>query len=278
MDMPEGIDATEMPGHTVDIATWVRRTHVQRLPKLVERLLNDPQFEGFRKHKNYETAVHIACAHQDWPWEWQAFEFSRSDAALASIVSVADLLDEDPRRCDSKTLLEHREGTVENRAHWIRHTLTKNRVYVKNGTICVVMLSPPNVDKPRLLSPVYSCLRNHYKLVLLYSDWLSELGAEIANVNFSPSAGVPSEFQPLLERWNDIPGFRSSGALAFNLLSTFMVFARKDDRFLDPSSEAVKRLKKACLEDVDLERFFEVCNRAEPRSSDEESFYAMVQE
>ena len=279
IDMPEGSDVTEMPGYASDIATWVRRTHVPRLPRLLARLLECNRFDDFRNHRNYQPSVDIAYAHSVWPWAWsEKFEFSKLDAALASIVSVSDLLDEDPRRCDSKTLLEHREGSVENRAHWIRHALTKDRVYVKNGTISVEMLSPPDIDRKDLLTPVYSCLRNHYKLVLLYSNWLSAIGAAIENVNFSPSTGVPNKIQDLLECWNQIPGFRNAGALSFNLLGTFMDLARKDERFLVPGSSEAKMIKKASLEDVDLDRFLKVCNRPEPRNSDEQAFYAMIQE
>ena len=279
IDMPEGSDVTEMPGHTVDIATWVRRTHVSRLPRLLDRLLENERFESFRSHRSYMSSIDIACAHSVWPWKWSdQFNFSNSDAGLASVVSIADLLDEDPRRCDSKTLLEHREGTVENRAHWIRHVLTKDRVYVREGTIDVVMLRPPNTERSGLLTPVYSCLRNHYKLVLLYSSWLSSLNAEIVNINFSPSTGVPDETQDLLNCWEQISGFRSLGALSFNLIGTFMNLARKDERFLKTGSKDTEMIKKASLEDVDLVRFYEICNRAEPRNSDEESFYAMVQE
>jgi hypothetical protein len=79
------------------------------------------------------------------------------------MLAVADLLDEDSLRCDSETLLRHRNGSSMNRAHWIRHGLTYSRVLVTNGVIRAQLAVPPNTTPA--FAVVLSALRNQYRLV-----------------------------------------------------------------------------------------------------------------
>lgn len=271
-DMPPGSDPTLLSA--TDQATWVRRTHVPRLPCLMQRLVC-PAFQQFYDDNKFAVALNVAKSHSVWPWKWgEEFGFTERESGLAAVLAVSDLLDEDPDRCDTRTLLDHREGTKENRAHWIRHTLTSKRIAIVKGEIRVSMLMPPDISSivRDAFLPVFGALRNHYRLVSLYKQALNGIGANIERMDLSPGVGLPLEEQALLKDWSRIPGFETEHAFAFQLLRSFMAEARRDDRFYD--SETRRELMKAGLEDVDLEFFFTIANRAEPRTEDEETFYA----
>jgi len=256
-----------------DIATWVRKTHVDRLEKLVCRLLRHAEHDAFLDSALYRTAVEVAKSHQSWHWEWEG-EWTDTPRyrGLAAVVAVADLLDEDSARCDTTTLLEHREGTQLNRAHWLRHGLTSNRILVVNGRIHVEMVRPPGTEDS--LRPVFSALRNHFKLVQLYNSDLSSIGAGI-EIDLIPSTGVPILVEPSLAGWREIGGFATENALCYQLLRSFLDLALKNFRGCSP--KALEELKKISLEDVDL-RLFYVCEGAfEPRTEFERTFTAIAE-
>jgi hypothetical protein len=164
-DLPD-IAAVQNTRSLQDIPGWVRSTHIERLPRLMQRLFKDTDVEGALDDILVQRALNIAQAHGTWPWDWQKFSFVDKDSGLAAMLAVADLLDEDALRCDSSTLLRHRYGTPLNCAHWIRHGLTVGRVLVREGNVAVRFGRPPRTDAQ--MEPVFAALRNHYRLVKLY--------------------------------------------------------------------------------------------------------------
>ncbi len=271
VDLPE--DALQVKSKALwpDVATWVRQTHVDRLDKLVRRILRDPEHRKFLETTLFERAIDVAKAHQRWPWEWSDdWSFAR-DRGLAAVLAVADLLDEDSGRCDTLTLLGHREGNLSNRAHWLRHALTANRVLVTRGRICVKMIKPPETGDT--LKPVYSALRNHFRLVNLYNADLQHVGASITNIDLEPSAGVPDRIADSLAGWDRLHGFATEQAFCYHILRTFMTLALKDGRRID--ARTLNELQVAALEDVDT-RILDACEGiAEPRSEFERAFAAI---
>jgi hypothetical protein len=277
-DLPEGHSTALDPSQWSDTASWVRRTHVVRLPKLLARImktydsaygdvLSETSVDGLR------TAVGIAMAHQRWPWQWDGpWVHELKYRGLAAVVSVADLLDEDSARCDTRTLLEHRGGDELNKAHWIRHVLTTNRVQVENGEIWIHMCRPPQTD--RVFKPVFSALRNHFRLVLLYEEDLRHIDAEITTVHLTPSTGIPTDEAVGLEHWKDLEGFANEHGFAFQILRTFMPEALKDARKLDTAT--LENLRPASLEDVDTRLLEKAEMRFEPRTAIEQTFEAIV--
>lgn len=200
---------------------------------------------------------------------WQEAQTNR---ALAAIISVADLLDEDSARCDTETLLEHRGGNEINRAHWIRHVLTENRVMIEKGTIKIQLCRPSNTGP--ILKPVYSALRNHFRLVSLYEKELNNIGAPITNVQLDPSTGIPTKEADLLKNWNQFDGFENESAFLFQLLRTFMSEALKDENKC--SENTIQQLGIASLEDVDLSDFRKAESLSEPRTATEQTFEAIT--
>ena len=85
---------------------------------------------------------------------------------LAAIIAVADLLDEGNNRCDTITLIKHRQGSLMNKAHWLRHSLTANLVGISRKTIKVDFVKPTGSENE--LQQVYRALRNHYRLSLIH--------------------------------------------------------------------------------------------------------------
>jgi hypothetical protein len=189
------------------------------------------------------------------------------------MVAVADLLDEDSSRCDTKSLVDHRQGTLLNKAHWIRHGLTANRVLVEGGVIRVQLNRPPGTASQ--LAPVYAALRNHYRLALLYSAALEQIGAGLlAPIDINPPAGVPTVEATNLGDWNNIPGLGTQSALVFHLLSSFMPGATLDDQSLP--AENINQLRAQGFEPVDLTSFQATRGSRERRSPDELAFRALI--
>ena len=278
VDLPVSHSSALNPSQWSDMASWVRRTHVVRLPRLIRRVMAtySPDYSLLfdRDHpNNLCDAIEIATAHQQWPWEWSGnWQLQKGNRGLAAVVSVADLLDEDSARCDTETLLQHRGGNELNRAHWIRHALTSNRVGVLNGAIHIWLCRPP--DTGRELKPVFSALRNHFRLVLLYESELQHIAAPITHVHLHPSTGLPEEVATNLARWRELDGFENESAFAFQLLRTFMPHALKDARKCD--NESLDKIRVASLEDVDLSLLENAELRSEPRTSVEQTFHALV--
>ncbi len=256
-----------------EIANWVRRTHIARTRGLVSRLFRSSYPAFFEPGSLLLRSIPVAKAHGSWPWQADFNSLPDRDSALAAIVAVADLMDEDSNRCDTRTLVEHRQGTLLNKAHWIRHGLTANRVIVEGGVIRVRLTRPPGTASQ--LTPVYAALRNHYRLALLYSAALEQVNAGLlAPIIFDPPTGIPTVEAISLGDWNDIEGLGTQSALVFHLLSSFMPEATLDERRV--AEETIDRLRLQGFEPVDLTNFQATRGSHERRSPDELAFRAMT--
>ena len=78
-----------------DVPTWVRRTHIPRMERVAQRLLNGTDSAPLFSDAVIERAFVVAKAHGEWPWQWNPAKFIGRDAGLAALVALADLLDED---------------------------------------------------------------------------------------------------------------------------------------------------------------------------------------
>ncbi|MCI8983350.1 MAG: hypothetical protein HFG78_13255 [Hungatella sp.] len=247
-------------------SNWVRRTHVARIEKLVKSLLEDYMNEDQKLETYLNVIIGMAESHEKWPWD-PGFVSREEDilqiglnkervAAFNGVIAVCDLLDEDYSRCDARTLLRHRHGTTENRAHWIRHGLTKSVERV-SGHRTVVRMRRLDCQDLRM-EMVYRTLRNHYRLVKLYNDVLKVIGGEVGQIEFCPGDGIPREEDGIskeLEAYRDDPEFRYN--LAPQLIATFLKEARNQD---SGDSRMRQRLDEIGLETVDLsqmEEFFQ---------------------
>jgi hypothetical protein len=267
-ESPAGLEAKPLR----DVPTWVRDTHILRMEKLVRRLFADSPMASALDTPVCVRAFAIARAHGKWPWEWGPFRFSPTDAGLAAMLAVADLLDEDSNRCDTSTLLHHRYGTHLNYAHWIRHSLSANRILVDRGVITVSLHRPPGTDAQ--FQVVFQALRNHYKLCLLYLKELRQIGAGILDIKFFPPDACPLDEAAELQHWAKIPGFGTQSALLFHLLSSFMPEALLDPRRLDPVN--VVRLRANGLVETDLKEFHRIRGEVELHPIDEQVFLALM--
>ncbi|HHW40230.1 MAG TPA: hypothetical protein GXX19_03625 [Syntrophomonadaceae bacterium] len=267
-----------------EIPNWVRETHVPRLEGLLKKLLLERdrqkpayQKQGYREFvesEQFSFVVSLAVAHSSWPWEKdfaavgekaQKVQIKPERArGLAAVLSVADLLDEGAGRCDTATLIRHRQGTVLNKAHWLRHALTAEPVEIRDRKIVVKLWKPPGTGSE--LEQVYRALRNHYRLVLLYNRELRSLNAQIERLEFYPSVGVPQEGNENLKDWQHIVEF--DGALPEQLLRTFMREARND-----PPDEKVKeQLQVIGLELLDLREYRKFLGKSERLTEEEMVF------
>lgn len=274
-DLPDEATPLQSKALSSDVATWVRQTHVLRLEKLLRRVLNGHEHTAFQSSPLFQLSLNVAQSHQQWPWEWTGewCDTTRT-RGIAAVVAVADLLDEDSARCDTTTLLEHREGNLTNRAHWLRHALTDNRVLVAQGRIRVTMVKPPGGTD--LLRPLYAALRNHFRLVGLYETELKHLGAAITNIILDPSTGIPDRESSTLTEWDKVRGFSTERAFCYQLLRTFMAPVVKDVSRMSP--EMIAALRVACLEDVDTTLLTHCEGSEEPRSEYERTFSALLGE
>jgi hypothetical protein len=270
-DMPDGED--QLSGLIYrDVPTWVRRSHIQRLPKLLQRTLAESPFEGAVTHEVVRRAVTVAQAHGDWPWAWRKFNFARRDEGLAAMLAVADLLDEDTLRCDSATLLKHRFGTALNCAHWLRHELTMCRVLIVRGRVAVSLARPENVDATMV--PVFDALRNHYKLILAYNRPLGVVGAGLLGVDFSAPQGIPNEVNSRMRGWSELPEFRTQAALKYHLLDSFMAHALVDERRLSPDD--MVHLSALNLTRISLSDYYTIKGTLPPRTDNERAYRALL--
>ncbi len=244
-----------------DVPNWVRATHILRMSGVARRGLG--QRVGTRPDDAaIQRALAVAGAHGSWPWEKEFTVLPTRDGALAAVLAVADLLDEDSNRCDITTLLNHRQGSQLNRAHWIRHGLTSGRVNVVSDEIVIALASVPDVEVAAM-APVFSALRNHFRLALLYSPALTSIKAHNLKPRFNVSKGVPNLTNPDLINWNLVPSFGTATALRFQLLNTFFPVALLDTEKASPE-EMIQAT--SILEPVDLTEFLAVRGNLEPRS------------
>lgn len=273
-DLPDDARPDESISRWSERSAWVRKTHVRRLPKLAARVFREVNHLELLEDTRFHRAIDIASAHEKWPWEWTGNWQSHSlNRALAAVVAVADLLDEDAARCDTVTLIRHRHGSQLNVAHWLRHSLTDGRILIQNGRISVRMVTPPNCTDG--LAPIFGALRNHFRLITLYAEDLRLLDAQVTIKTLDPSTSVPDRVDTnALAEWQSLPGFANESALLFQLLSTFMPEALKDASRLRP--ETLAKLLPAALEDIDSQCLRRVRGSTEPRANDEETFLSLL--
>ena len=253
-----------------DVPNWVRITHILRIQGLVRRGLAGR--DGTKPDDvSMQRAIAVATAHGCWPWQEQFTTLSPREQALAAILAISDLLDEDSNRCDIGTLLNHRAGSQLNRAHWIRHGMTVGRVNLVSDEIGVDLAAIPGTD-PNAMAPVFSALRNHFRLALLYQPALLTAKVHNLRVKFNYPIGVPVVNNKDLADWSRVPSFSTTPALAFQLLSTFMPVALLDTEKAN-AEEIVKATPR--LEAVDLESLRTIRASTEPRSSYEQTARAL---
>lgn len=272
-DMPSNDD--QLGGLVLrDVPTWVRHTHITRLPNLLNRMLENTHFASLTNDPIITRAIAVAQAHGKWPWEWEKFSFPHRDAGLAAMLAVADLLDEDAMRCDTTTLLKHRFGTPLNCAHWLRHGLTCGRVLVSRGRVSVELARPPETDAQ--LSPVFDALRNHFRLIMLYVLPLERIGASLLGVDFDSIQGTPNSVATKLSGWKRIPEFQTQAALRHHLLDSFMAEALLDHNRLNAS--VYGRLTSIDLHPIQLEAYYSIRGTVPPRTDAERAFHALLGE
>lgn len=257
-DIPEDEKLQNMKGLS-DVSGWVRRTHVIRIERLVKNFLEE-YLEDDSLSNHLDVIIGMAQSHAKWPWE--ADFVTRKEqiatlglkeeriAAFNAVIAVCDLLDEDSERCDTLTLIKHHYGTIENKAHWIRHALTKHVGEIKKHRITIQFRKLPS--KSPHLDILYRTLRNHYRLVKLYQEKLAIIHGEISGLDFEPGDGIPEEEDEVSKKLNcyqDIPELRHD--IVSYLVATFMKEARNQD---DGVGEVRKKLDEIGLETIDISK------------------------
>ncbi len=289
-----------------NVASWVRKTHCKRLRRLLKRILEVSGYTEFAQSHFFNLLCQIAMAHEEWSWQKkpQHYPNIRKIAAdvmaddykisadracgIAAVVAVCDILDEDYLRCDTETLLLHRQGNVLNKAHWIRHLLTKERVYIKKNRFSVTFRwlqyekdqrGLPIVDDPSGCQSgsrrkiALDALKNQFSSALLYNDNLSALKADLGD----PSYIEEDEMVPI--PWN-LPSLRDFwGCAPERLLQSVFSFAR------EPDDEILKKWGKmtgnASFKKLDLVNYYRLIGvsdeRPEPLFDEEITFRSIFE-
>ncbi len=279
-DLPDKNKSSNMKGFS-DISNWVRRTHVIRLQGLVLRLIQEEleldlkrnMEDGDEKEGGYDyekenkillrdhmmVVIGMAASHQCWEWD-EKFISNRDSirklhldeeriGALNAVIAVCDLLDEDANRCDTIALIKYRHGTMENLAHWIRHSLTVEVEGIRNHSVAVTFrrLVPSDGGHEK----IYRALRNHYRLVKLYNSRLDKIQAKIEHLIFNPPDGIPEFKDEICEElskiWVSLPEFKNH--IVEQILSTFMQEALNKD---GGDAYMRRRLNRLGLETLDI--------------------------
>ncbi len=261
-----------------DTAYWVRKTHVMRMRGLLRRLFGDHSlhnrlFTNIDAQDPVERAFKVAETHDKWPWEEEGLlALPQRDQGLAAVLAVADLLDEDATRCDTDTLLHHRQDSMRSIGHWIRHGLTLHRVGISEGKVRVDLGHPRSTDAG--FDVVYSALRNHYRLVGLYNKALTGIEAGELTVDLVPQTGIPGTEAGGVRDWQRLDGLATQEALVFHLLSSFWDFALLRGK----TKAELEQLGAGELEEIDLTFLdhIHIKDGVEMRSFDEQCFYALL--
>jgi hypothetical protein len=271
---PEDLSEILVAGkEKMDLATWVRSTHVERMERLVFRLFHDVKdYQEILNSDQIRASLRVAKAHGSWPWNKGFSDLVGKERGLAAIVAVVDLLDEDSGRCDTVTLMRHRQGTPLNIAHWIRHVLTRDRALVVKDRVEVHFVRPPRTNDQ--IIPVFAALRNHYRMIQLYNDALSLIDIGTVSPVFFPTRGRPRQTSPDLFGWNKISELPTQEALLFHLLDTFFPLSLRDST--RESDENLRRVAGLGMEPVDLSTYHEIRGMLEKRHPIEKSFYAIL--
>lgn len=171
---------------STDLPSWVRRTHVPRLRKILVRLFSR-DYPDFVQSDWFRLCCAVAESHQGWPGDHYYLNLMdcaqlcssspRRFSGLAGVLAVADLLDEDSSRCDSMTLFINKFGNLMNRAHWLRHMLTCEQLRVTSGEVLVNFRVPSNLNGKT--ENALRGLRNHLRLSERYNTVLCHLDAMV---------------------------------------------------------------------------------------------------
>ncbi len=263
-------DVNDLPRGPADVPFWVRRTHVSRLEGLLNRLFGGSCHNTVLEHQLFRSALRVAQAHGQWPWQWDS-SMGELEQSLAAVLAIADLLDEDCNRCDTLILLCHRQATLENIGHWIRHSLTSDRILIMGGVIHVKMVRPPGTGHQ--LSTVFAAIRNQIRLSLLYCEPLAYLQVGQIKTDFDPEDGCPDDEALELRNWDKIEWLQTEDALTYCLLSSFLPLALKDACRVD--ADELGHTSHLSMEYINLEDFYTIRGKTQVRSPYEQSVNAL---
>jgi len=289
-----------------NVASWVRKTHCKRLRKLLRRVLEVSGYTEFAQSHFYNLLCHIAMAHEEWSWQKTAQHYPnirkfaadvRADGykiscdracGIAAVVAVCDILDEHYLRCDTETLILHRQGNVLNKAHWIRHLLTKERIYIKKNRFAVTFRwlqydrdlrglpignDPSGCQGASRRKVALDALKNQFSSALLYNDDLSVLKADLGE----PSYMEEEAMMPI--RWN-LPSLRDFwGCAPERLLQSVFSFAREpDDEILKKWGKITGNASFRTLDLVNYHRLIGLSDdRPEPLFDEEITFRSIFE-
>ncbi|GEA30902.1 HD domain-containing protein [Clostridium diolis] len=196
-----------------DLATWVRKTHVLRLSKLLHRIFYEFENEDIEVKNHIEAIAQMAASHNYWPWDKEydidekltKFIGIENDRiyGLNAVIAVVDLLDEDSNRCDSEVLIKHKRGNKINIAHWYRHALTAKVNPIKNHKVKISLRAIDGMDES--FEDVFKVIRNQFRIVLVYKKYLSIINAQIDELEFEPTNEMPKIDKEVkeLDVWNE---------------------------------------------------------------------------
>lgn len=289
-----------------NVAIWVRRTHCARLPHLLRRVLESFGYEEFIESEFFALTCYVAMAHEEWAWHSKAKHYPKikklapninvssdfafqSDRAcgIAAIIGVCDLLDEDIQRCDTDTLLLHRQGVTINKAHWIRHLLTQKRVEIQKNSFTVSIGWLQYKENPRgekltddpsgcqdedRRKQVINALKNQFSSALLYNDDLRALNAALSGPNYQESGEL------IFIPWN-LPSLRDFwGCTPERILQSVFSFAR------DPEKEVLEKWNTLAdsapfikLDLAHYHRVFGISGEIDPYLDEEISFKSILE-
>jgi len=289
-----------------NVAGWVRKTHCKRLRRLLKRILDDAGYTEFAQSNFFNLLCHVAMAHEEWSWQKEpkhypnirklavdvsadGYKISADRACgIAAVVAVCDILDEDSLRCDTETLLLHRQGNVLNKAHWIRHQLTKERIYIKKNKFTVTFTwlqyrvdqrglqienDPSGCQSGSRRKIALDALKNQFSSALLYNDDLSALKADLGDPSYNEEdkmVSIPWNLPALRDFWGCAPE---------RILQSVFSFAR------EPDDEILKKWGKntgnASFRTLDLTNYYRLIGlsdeRPEPLFDEEITFRSIFE-
>lgn len=200
------------PKDMQDTASWVRSSHCDRIWSIIERVIIKSHFSSIEQeiHNQLFIVSELARAHSLSPSEFQnelmleqyGDYFPNPNLnrlyALSSIVAVADGLDEDAERCDTKTLIENKQGVTLNKAHWIRHSLINERIEIvrtqDNSTLVEIHWAriENGVDNDKMLT-YYRCMKRQLQSITNYNIHLEAINACINTDDLRFDPDIPDD-------------------------------------------------------------------------------------
>ena len=303
---PMDMETAQSTKGMLNVAGWVRKTHCKRLRRLLKRILEAAEYTEFVQSNFLNLLCHVAMAHEEWSWQKKpqhypniremapsvladGYKISADRACgLAAVVAVCDILDEDSQRCDTETLLLHRQGNVLNKAHWIRHLLTKERIYIKKNKFTVtfrwlqygidkrglqIINDPSGCQSGSRRKIALDALKNQFSSALLYNDDLSALKADLGDPSYNEEdlmVSIPWNLPSLRDFWGCAPE---------RILQSVFSFAR------EPDAEILNKWSKitgsASFRTLDLANYHRLIglsdNRPEPLFDEEITFRSIFE-